>query len=453
MASAVAPRRCASRAASVLLLAVACAAPPATAAEYAARTAAELAAALARAAPGDVFVLEDGTWRDQRIEFAAEGTADAPVMLRARTPGGVRLTGTSRLEISGRWLQVEGLRFEGGALGPGQAVVQFRGRRGSAADSRFTESAIVRVNPPDPATRYAWVALQGQRNRVDHNRFEGQAHSGVTVVVDRRADIEDTHRIDANHFVDRAPGLDNGFESIRIGTSAEAGSASRTIVEGNLFERVDGEIEVVSVKSGGNVVRGNTFLDSAGTLTLRHGSDNLVDDNHFIASGRAGTGGIRVMGEGHVVRRNLLQGLSGRAGGAIVLQCGPPARYRGDNPPVRRVELRDNLVADTKGPAFRLDAGCGTLGRSVLAEDVAVVGNLVAARRWSEGEAGEGWAWRDNRFDGPADAPLPRAGVTRTATLLVRGADGVWQPAPGQPPAGPQRPPLAARDVGPSWWH
>ena len=64
----------------------------------------------------------------------------------------------------------------------------------------------------------------------------------------------------------------NGFETIRIGTGPSAYSDSNTRVENNLFERTDGEVETVSVKSGGNVIRANTFREVAGTITLRRGS-------------------------------------------------------------------------------------------------------------------------------------------------------------------------------------
>ena len=81
---------------------------------------------------------------------------------------------------------VDGLKFEGGALAADDHVVEFRGSRGEATNSRLTNSAIIDYNPASVDTRYFWVSLYGQNNRVDHNYFEGQNHSGVTVVVWRR---------------------------------------------------------------------------------------------------------------------------------------------------------------------------------------------------------------------------------------------------------------------------
>ena len=62
--------------------------------------------------PGDVFVMEDGDWPDAVIDLPAEGSARNPVILRARTPGKVHLTGKSRVRISGRFVVVDGLAFE-----------------------------------------------------------------------------------------------------------------------------------------------------------------------------------------------------------------------------------------------------------------------------------------------------------------------------------------------------
>ena len=62
-------------------------------------------------------------------------------------------------------------------------------------------------------------------------------------------------------------------------------------VEHNLFEECDGEIEIISNKSGKNTFRHNTFRRSSGTLTLRHGNWAEVYGNYFLGEGRAEAGG------------------------------------------------------------------------------------------------------------------------------------------------------------------
>src|SRR5438067_52778 len=74
-------------------------------------SAADIAAAARDAKPGDVLVMTDGSWKDQEIVFAAKGTADQPVTLRAQTPGKVILEGDSNVVIDGEHVVVSGLFF------------------------------------------------------------------------------------------------------------------------------------------------------------------------------------------------------------------------------------------------------------------------------------------------------------------------------------------------------
>ena len=54
-----------------------------------------------------------------------------------------------------------------------------------------------------------------------------------------------------------------------------------TLVENNVFDKCNGEVEIISVKSGSNTLKGNTFIESRGTLTLRHGNGNKILENVF----------------------------------------------------------------------------------------------------------------------------------------------------------------------------
>jgi poly(beta-D-mannuronate) lyase len=65
-------------------------------------------------------------------------------------------------------------------------------------------------------------------------------------------------------FRPRPPLRRNGGETICVGYSHQSMSNSATRLEHNLFERCDGELEIVSNKSCGNVYRFNTFRECAG---------------------------------------------------------------------------------------------------------------------------------------------------------------------------------------------
>lgn len=403
-------------------------------AEVAIGSADELADAMKSAKPGDVLVMSvDADWRDQQLEFAGRGTEATPITLRAERPGEVILTGTAMLRISGEWLVVDGLRFETDQPDNSSHIVQFRGELGDASNCRLTNTALIRCNPDDPATRYFWVSLYGQDNRVDHCRLEGMNHSGVTLCVwlDGRPA---RHRIDHNHFVDRAPGDGNGFEGIRIGTSDYSRSNAEVRVENNRFERIDGEMEIISSKANGNVFRKNVFVECAGTLTLRHGRDCLVESNIFLGNGKERTGGVRVIGQGHRVIGNTFVRIDDRADGAISIASGiPDTPLNGYDAP-GRISIEGNRFVDLAGPPIKADWGYGQRNRRLLADDVIVRGNIVnpPTSLFIEGRQGEKWQVENNVGDDASH--IPSSSI-----------DSIEHTAREAQTAARQR-------VGPAWW-
>ena len=265
---------------------------------------AQFKAAVKAAKPGDSIILADGEWRDFQVVFTGTGTADKPITLTARTKGKVVLTGQSNLRMGGRHLVVSGLLFRGGASPTNQVISFRRDSKTLAFDSRVTEVVIDGYSKPDRRAEDIWVALYGTGNRVDHSHFEGKTNAGVTLAVIRRAGdpLDNRHRIDHNYFGPRPPLGSNGGETIRIGTSEESLSASNSIVERNIFDRTSGEVEIVSIKSGGNVVRENLVLESQGAFVLRHGNGNLVERNIFFGNNAPDTGGVRVINRDQIVR-------------------------------------------------------------------------------------------------------------------------------------------------------
>jgi poly(beta-D-mannuronate) lyase len=300
---------------------------PAAAAELRVSTQPEYEEAVKAARPGDTIVLANGEWRDFEILFKGEGTANQPITLTAETKGKVVIAGQSNLRLAGRHLVVSGLVFKDG-YSPTNAVIQFRSTKGDYAfHSRVTEVVIDHFNNPERYEDDMWVAMYGKHNRFDHNHLEGKSNRGVTVVVrlDAEESRENHHRIDHNYFGPRQILGSNGGETMRIGTSHYSLSDSFTLVENNYFDRCNGEVEIISAKSGSNVFRGNLFFESRGTLTLRHGNDNVIEDNVFLGNRKDHTGGIRVINKRQTVRNNYMHGLTGhRFGGGFVIMNGVP---------------------------------------------------------------------------------------------------------------------------------
>ncbi len=302
----------------------------------------ELKTALKKVSPGDTIILADRIWTDLKIDFISQGTADKPIILKAQTPGNVILNGTSRIIISGKYLTVDGLWFkEGNTID--KSVIVFRKNDDELASScRVTNCAITDYNPVDRASQYQWIELWGKNNRVDHCTFYGKTNQGPVLIVGLRGNaenLENNHRIDNNYFGYRPPLGSNGGETIRIGTSHSSMESSKTIVENNLFEKCNGEVEIISSKSCDNIYRNNLFLESEGILTLRHGNRCLVEGNVFFGNNKPHTGGIRIINEGHIVQNNLMIGLKGDGFRApLVIMNGVP------NGPVNRYNQVKDVV-------------------------------------------------------------------------------------------------------------
>ncbi len=299
--------------------------------------------AVKSAKPGDTIALKNGVWTDFEILFEGIGLENKPITLTAEEKGKVFITGQSNLRMAGEYLVVSGLVFKDGYT-ERDSVISFRKNKKSLANnSRVTEVVIDNFNNPERYENDYWIAMYGKNNRFDHNHIEGKKNKGVTFAVrlDSEASRENHHRIDHNYFGPRSILGANGGETLRIGTSHYSLSDSFTRVENNYFDRADGELEIISVKSGGNVVSNNVFFESRGTLTLRHGNGNFVENNVFFGNGVDHTGGIRVINKGQTIRNNYMEGISGyRFGGALVVMNGVP------DSPINRYHQVDNAVIE-----------------------------------------------------------------------------------------------------------
>lgn len=290
---------------------------------------------------GDKVVLKNGVWKDFEILFQGQGTKEKPITLTVQEKGKVILSGQSNLRLSGQYLVVSGLVFKDGYT-PTSAVIEFRkNAKELAFNSRVTQTVIEDYNNPDKQESDYWLALYGQHNRFDHSYLAAKRNKGVTVAVrlNSQSSQQNYHSIDHNYFGFRPIFGSNGGETLRIGTSHYSLTDSFTRVENNIFERTNGEVEIISVKSGKNTLKGNLFLEARGTLTLRHGNGNIIERNVFLGNGKANTGGIRVINKDQVIRNNYMADLTGyRFGSGFTVLNGVP------NSPINRYHQVDNAL-------------------------------------------------------------------------------------------------------------
>ena len=194
------------------------------------------------------------------------------------------------------------------------------------------------------------------------------------------------HLIDHNAFTNRPEGNDNGFETIRIGIGARHTVSAQVVVENNLFENnlfenCDGEIEIISNKSGDNIYRYNTFRSCADTLTLRNGKAATVAGNFFLGEGKPRSGGIRVIDSDHTIVNNYIADVDDRADGAIslaaVIDSGIDSLYK----PVTNVNIHNNTIVDVGGAAVIFDWGFGDTDNGGIQDqlpgNISLINNLI----------------------------------------------------------------------------
>ncbi|WP_405369850.1 chondroitinase-B domain-containing protein [Nonlabens sp. Asnod2-A12] len=279
--------------------------------------------------PCDVVTWTDGTYSNQNIIFNASGTLGSPIVLKAQTPGGVIFNGSSEMNIYGDYLIVDGFYWNGG-VGT-RNHVEFR-RDGSS--SNFANNSVIRnctfnnlATAGDEKSR--WIVLYGTNNTVENCTMMNKNTTGVFILVELSHQNSGVagHIIRNNYFYNVPPkdGRANAGDSegIRIGSSGRQFVNAGVLVEGNYFQDVDGESEIISNKSLGNTYRNNTFRSCRGSLVLRHGAGALVEGNYFLGENKSGSGGIRVIDQDHIIINNYMQGLNNSSstfnGGIIIM--------------------------------------------------------------------------------------------------------------------------------------
>lgn len=225
-------------------------------------------------------------------EIVATGTFSGDFILRAscladnpavvKGDGATFTDGTFIIENTGG--MVAGMVFNGTTLridGDGNRV-----------------SGNIFARPQRPA-----VKVIGSFNRIDYNEIGGASTSGIEISLKGGAARNRGNRVDHNYIHD-SHATGNGGESIRILTDKDGMAGA--VIEYNLMERVSvpGEGEAVSIKTGGNIIRGNTLRDSPHMgIVNRNGNANIYSGN-FIS----GSGGLRLHGDGNRAIGNVVEG-------------------------------------------------------------------------------------------------------------------------------------------------
>ena len=299
---------------SLFLCLLACQELPSHTTALLVKTKEALQQAIADAEPGTTIILANGVWEDVEIAFTGNGTEDKPIILRAETAGEVFLEGQSNLAFGGTYLEARDLHFRNGYT-PSRVVIAFRlDKNQIASHCRVSNCVIEDYNQPKRDRADHWVEFFGRHNQLDHCYLAGKSNQGPTLRVDIKGNqsIKNYHQITNNYFGPRPRKGGPKAETIQIGSSFTSMSPSNTLIANNLFDRCNGEVEVISSKTNFNEFRNNVFYKCEGSLVTRHGNYCVIDGNYFIGDENDNVGGIRLINTGHWVTNNYFYNLKGQ---------------------------------------------------------------------------------------------------------------------------------------------
>jgi len=409
----------------------------------------ELQLAIKTATPGDEIVLANGIWKDVRIHFVGKGEKDKPIILRAETAGKVFIEGESYIKFGGEYLNVSGLYFRNGFT-PSSSIIEFRVDENNIANyCRVTNTVIENFTQLDRYTPDHWIEFWGRHNQLDHCYITGKSNQGPTVRVflSGNEHINNYHQIVNNHFGPRPRKGGPKAETMQIGDSYTSMTPSYVNVSNNLFERCNGEVEIISSKSNFNEFRNNIFYESEGSLVMRHGNYCTIDGNFFIGSDKSRfVGGIRVINTGHWITNNYFYKIHGEEfRSPLAIMNGIPKSPLNRYNQVTDVVVAHNTWIDCTSPwQFSVGANSNKSDvlppqeiRSARPKRVVIANNLiynhtVDAIPLKSYDKVDGVEFENNLIDNQGGKFTKYDGISEQEISLTKNSDNLFSPSEGQ---------------------
>ncbi|WP_413666642.1 polysaccharide lyase 6 family protein [Mucilaginibacter sp. Mucisp86] len=257
---------------------------------------ADLQKAITQAKPGDVILLADGVYpTTEDIIVNEKGLQGKNIIIAAQHPGAAEITGKGGFSLisPAAYITIRGFKFTHAAS---------RAKTGTGTSfCRFTQNIFETPGDGEDLT------IAGSDQEIDHNTFQNKNAMGRFIAVrGQDKQIAERLHIHHNYFNNQASqGGKNGAEALQFGLSGFSLSSSNSIVEYNLFEKCEGENELISVKASAVTLRYNTIRNCPAQFTLRHGNKSLVYGNYFF-----NTPGLRIFGDDHLIYSNYFENCS-----------------------------------------------------------------------------------------------------------------------------------------------
>jgi Chondroitinase B len=270
--------------------------------------------------------IEDKDWKDRHIKLEADdfrisdvdefedlqsNDEQKPIVIKAKDIGGATIRGNGSLIFKRpNNLILYGIKFEYSTKNESGMLFE------EATNCRIARCDFKIGSFED---EYTYLTLKGgDSNCIAYNRFHDK--KGTTGQFLRLKGVEEGDDIvgctrtviEYNHFK-TLTGVEDKGEALFIGGSEAGRLPFKTIVRFNLFENCEGDKESITNKSCCNSYHHYTFRGNDGSLSLRHGSGNIVRDNIFLAypEGHDNEGvsnnGIRLSGNEQTIVNNFFK--------------------------------------------------------------------------------------------------------------------------------------------------
>ena len=286
------------------------------------------------AQPGDVILIEDGTYGGWHLTISSDGTEAQPVIYTAQNPGQVTFqNGMHLFWISGGYNIIGGFNINNVE---DEVIRLHRG----ASYNRITDNKMNGLGSLDAGRGYINIREQSHYNRIDHNEVTGTKDQ-IRIWLHADAVVNGPSqytRIDHNTFRDN---VRSNVGVLQIGQGGDCGPdyallESHTIFEHNLVENPIGYAELISSKSSYNIIRDNEIKNSNGCISLRMGDHNEVCRNYI--HGTRGGHAIRISGAYNKVYNNVIDAPD-KKHGIFMARWGNRIGDSGTSP------LHDNIIA------------------------------------------------------------------------------------------------------------
>ena len=188
--------------------------------DFTATTPQEAVTFLNKASAGDKVILKNGTYTDAVVKFSNKnGTEKSPIIFTAETPGQVFFEGNSYIVFGGNYVTVQGFTFQNGGFDLEKKSILETNKESKYCT--IQDCYINNYNITDKMKDNKWVSVNGEYNTVTRCTFNNKVNLGTLLVVWLVNGQPAHHTITYNYFLKRgnATTENNGFESIRIGTS------------------------------------------------------------------------------------------------------------------------------------------------------------------------------------------------------------------------------------------